>query len=231
MTTTDVTPIARTAASDAVTGLGWRYLFACLGASVSVSSPQEALELVGELVTAFGDDFDAHLRVDLRPGVVELRLTTASIGNVTARDVALAGEVSAVVGRFGLETRPAAGHGVQTFEIAIDALDIPRIRPFWLAVMGYVDDPQGSGPANALVDPVWQAPSIWFQQMDAPREQRNRIHFDLSVAHDEAPGRIEAAVAAGGTVIDEDAAPSFWVLADPEGNEICICTWQGRDRD
>ena len=24
-------------------------------------------------------------------------------------------------------------------------------------------------------------------------------------------------------------APAFWVLADPEGNEACICTWQGRD--
>ena len=24
-------------------------------------------------------------------------------------------------------------------------------------------------------------------------------------------------------------APAFWVLADPEGNEACVCTWQGRD--
>jgi 4a-hydroxytetrahydrobiopterin dehydratase len=24
-------------------------------------------------------------------------------------------------------------------------------------------------------------------------------------------------------------APAFWVLADPEGNEACITTWQGRD--
>ncbi len=22
---------------------------------------------------------------------------------------------------------------------------------------------------------------------------------------------------------------SFWVLADVEGNEVCVCTWQDRD--
>ncbi|WP_418607938.1 hypothetical protein [Georgenia sp. SUBG003] len=24
-------------------------------------------------------------------------------------------------------------------------------------------------------------------------------------------------------------APAWWVLADAEGNEACVCTWQGRD--
>jgi 4a-hydroxytetrahydrobiopterin dehydratase len=65
--------------------------------------------------------------------------------------------------------------------------------------------------------------------MDAPRPQRNRIHFDVSVAHDEAQERIAAAVAAGGTLTYDAEAPAFWVLADPEGNEACVTTWQGRD--
>jgi 4a-hydroxytetrahydrobiopterin dehydratase len=65
--------------------------------------------------------------------------------------------------------------------------------------------------------------------MDAPRPQRNRIHVDVSVPHDEAPLRIEATLAAGGTVQSDAEAPAFWVLADPEGNEACITTWQGRD--
>ena len=41
--------------------------------------------------------------------------------------------------------------------------------------------------------------------------------------------RTHAALAAGGVMRDAGAAPSFWVLADPEGNEACVCTWQGRD--
>jgi 4a-hydroxytetrahydrobiopterin dehydratase len=117
---------------------------------------------------------------------------------------------------------------VQGLEIGIDALDIPAIRPFWRAVLGYVDEPGQDGPPNGLVDPVGQGPAIWFQQMDAPRPQRNRIHFDVSVPHDEAAGRIAATLAAGGR-LTYDEAPAFWVLADPEGNEACVCTWQGRD--
>src|ERR1700722_7423306 len=117
---------------------------------------------------------------------------------------------------------------VQGLEIGIDALDIPAIRPFWRAVLGYVDEPGQDGPPNGLVDPVGQGPAIWFQQMDAPRPQRNRIHFDVSVPHDEAAGRIAAALAAGGR-LTYDEAPAFWLLAVPEGNEACVCTWQGRD--
>jgi 4a-hydroxytetrahydrobiopterin dehydratase len=49
------------------------------------------------------------------------------------------------------------------------------------------------------------------------------------VPHDEASQRIRAALAAGGTLVSDRRAPAFWVLADPEGNEACVTTWQGRD--
>ena len=29
-------------------------------------------------------------------------------------------------------------------------------------------------------------------------------------------------------LLTDEYAPSFWVLADAEGNEACVCTWQGR---
>jgi 4a-hydroxytetrahydrobiopterin dehydratase len=80
-----------------------------------------------------------------------------------------------------------------------------------------------------LVDPAWQGPAIWFQQMDEPRTQRNRIHLDLTVPHDEADARVQAALAAGGVLVSDAAARSFWILADSEGNEVCICTWQDRE--
>ncbi|MFI1760772.1 VOC family protein [Streptomyces sp. NPDC020800] len=40
--------------------------------------------------------------------------------------------------------------------------------------------------------------------------------------------RIDAALAVGGTLVSDAEAPSFWVLADPEGNRVCLCTWQDR---
>ncbi|MER5928474.1 VOC family protein, partial [Streptomyces mirabilis] len=96
-------------------------------------------------------------------------------------------------------------------------------------------DPPSEGQRSAvvekdpLIDPVGQGPAIWFQQMDRARPQRNRIHFDICVPHDEAPRRIETALAAGGRLVSATRAPAFWVLADLEGNEACVTTWQGRD--
>ena len=111
-----------------------------------------------------------------------------------------------------------------------DALDIPAVRPFWKAITGYVDEPGPSDLSDGLIDPAGRGPAIWFQQMDAPRhDRRNRIHLDLDVAHDAAADRLAAALAAGGRLLSDAAAPAYWVLADPEGNEVCICTWQGRD--
>jgi 4a-hydroxytetrahydrobiopterin dehydratase len=123
----------------------------------------------------------------------------------------------------------AAARSVQLIEIGIDALDIPSIRPFWKAAMAYGDEGEKNGPKDALIDTLGQGPAIWFQQMDAPRPQRNRIHFDISVPHDEARSRMAAIEAAGGTLVNDKEAPAFWVYADPEGNEVCITTWQGRD--
>ncbi len=152
-------------------------------------------------------------------------------GSLTASDVELVRRISAHLTERGLraDSRAAAPRSVQVLEIAIDALDIASIRPFWQAALGYGDEPGHAGPQDAIIDPVGQGPAVWFQQMTEPRSQRNRIHLDISVPHDEAPARIEAALTAGGTLVSDSHAPAFWVLADAEGNEACITTWQGRD--
>jgi 4a-hydroxytetrahydrobiopterin dehydratase len=118
---------------------------------------------------------------------------------------------------------------VQSVEIAIDALDIPAIRPFWKAVLAYQDEPGHSAPDDPIVDPVGQLPAVWFQQMTGPRPDRNRIHLDVTVAHDQAEARVAAALAAGGVLVNDDQARAFWVLADAEGNEACVCTWLDRE--
>ena len=79
----------------------------------------------------------------------------------------------------------------------------------------------------SIHDPGGVGPGFWFQQMDEPRPQRNRIHLDVIVPEDEVDDRIEAALAAGGTLVSDAAARAFWILADPEGNEACLCTWRG----
>jgi 4a-hydroxytetrahydrobiopterin dehydratase len=228
------TPLSRTAASEAVEPIGWRYLLGTLRVWVPVSSMRQGSDVAAAAVVACGEDADDHLRVDLRPDGVELALQARGVGAVTVRDTQLAHRIAAAVAGLGL--RPAGATAaesprpVQLLELAIDALDIPAIRPFWKAVMAFADEPGRSGPEDAIVDPTGQLPAIWFQQMDAPRPQRNRVHFDITVAHDEAEGRMRAALDAGGRLVDDSHARSFWVLADPEGNEVCVCTWTDRDR-
>ncbi len=224
------TKLSRAEASAAVSGIGWRLILGEFRTEVLTGSLPLAADVAARAAAVAGAE--GHLRMDVRADRLVLSLQTATIGWVTPRDIELAHRISAVVGEFRLTTQTGVGgdtRSVQVLEIGIDALDAAAIRPFWQAVLGYADEPGRSGPQDALVDPVGQGPAIWFQQMDAPRPQRNRIHFDVSVPHDEAHQRIQATIAAGGTLVYDAEAPAFWVLADPEGNEACITTWQGRD--
>jgi len=184
-------------------------------------------------IAASGQDGDGHLRIDLRADRVELSLQTRALDAVTGRDTQLAHRIAEAVTGLGLEmtgqTSAQSPRPVQMLELAIDALDIAAIRPFWKAVLACTGVPGQDGPQDALADPAGQLPALWFQQMDAPRPQRNRIHFDITVAHDEAEARVAAALAAGGRLVNDSCARSFWVLADAEGNEVCVCTWTDRD--
>jgi 4a-hydroxytetrahydrobiopterin dehydratase len=225
--------LTRTEASRATDSIGWRYLLGTLAASVPVTSLGQAATVAAVATAACGADADGHLRIDLRADRVELSLADRRRLGATRRDTELAAAVTTALAGVGAAVAGPVSEQhprpVQMLEIAIDALDIPAIRPFWKAVLGYGDEPGRAGPADAIVDPAGQLPAFWFQQMDQPRPQRNRIHLDITVAHDEAGPRIRAALDAGGVLVSDAEAPAFWLLADAEGNEICVCTWQGRD--
>jgi 4a-hydroxytetrahydrobiopterin dehydratase len=154
---------------------------------------------IGELAAAAGHDPD----VDVRPQSVTVRLCTAEVQGLTSRDAGLASRISAAAARLQAPADPAA---VQHVQVAIDALDIARVRPFWL-------------------DAHRQGPTFWFQQMEAPRTERNRFHVDIYVPHDQVQARIDAALAAGGRVVSDAHAPGWWTLADPEGNEADLAIW------
>jgi 4a-hydroxytetrahydrobiopterin dehydratase len=230
--------LTRQEASDAVTGWGWRLVLGALVTYVPAGSLAEAADIAARMTAAIGSHPGQELRLDIRDDRLILGVQSAARASVTTGEIELAHRISAFVSTLGLATDAAVstagsgrtpGRSAQLLEIGIDALDIAAIRPFWKAILGYGDEPGASGPEDAVADPAGQGPAIWFQQMDAPRPQRNRIHFDISVPHDEAQSRMQATLAAGGRLVYDAEAPAFWVLADPEGNEACITTWQGRD--
>jgi 4a-hydroxytetrahydrobiopterin dehydratase len=224
--------LTRGQVSAAVGTLGWRLILGAVCTEVDAPSLVRAAEVAGIAAAGAGRDGQHRMTIDVRGDRAVLRLMPPAGGLATGVEVRLAREVSEALAARGFTTTPGRADrpcGLQGLEIAIDAIDIPKVRPFWKAVTGYVDEHGPSDLTAGLIDPVGRGPAIWFQQMDTPRPQRNRIHLDVDVPHDTAQARLKAALAAGGTLLDDRAAPAFWVLADHEGNEVCICTWQGRD--
>lgn len=173
------------------------------------------------LVDAIGALADAAPDVDLRPAGVTVRLVADEQNGLRGEYVDLAQRISATARELGAVADPAT---VEDVQVTIDAVDIPAVRAFWRAVLGYREVGE-----EDLLDPRAHGPSFWFQQMDAPRPQRNRLHVDVFVPHDQAEARVAAALAAGGRLVDDRHAPGWWTLADPEGNEVDMASWVGRD--
>ncbi len=216
-------PLPSSVVAASVDPRHWRVVLRQVRAVFRTAGYAQGAELVAR-VAGLAGALGHHPEVVLRPGSVLVVSTSRDVegrdgGGLTERDVALATGISALADELGLSAVTGAAQAV---EVAIDALDIPAVRPFWRAVLGYEE------VDGALVDPVGTAAPFWFQQMDAPRTQRGRFHIDVSVGEDEAAGRIAAALAAGGHLVTDTHAPAWWVLADVEGNEACVSTWQGR---
>lgn len=215
--------LTRQQISDAVAEHGWRLILGTVQTHVLTESLGVGAQFAGRVAEISGAD--GHVLFDLRDDRVVVTVRSPDEDWVRPEDIELALEITSLAHALGLPVQVAGEPRTpQTIEIGIDALDIPAVLPFWKAVLGYVQ--QGR---NALIDPLFAGPAVWFQQMDEPRPQRNRIHFDITVAHEEAEPRIQAALAAGGVLVSDAQARACWVLADAEGNEVCVCTWQDRD--
>jgi 4a-hydroxytetrahydrobiopterin dehydratase len=195
--------------------LGWRVLAYAACTHFRTASLTKGATLAGA-IAKLAEGSGRRPDVDLRSNGVTVRIKVNETGELSEGDVAFAREISTAARELGL---PVDLTGLQSYQIAIDALVIPDVMPFWAAVLGYLQI------ADILVDPHFEGPTIWFQQMDAPRPQRNRIHIDLYLPEDQAQARIQAAVAAGGRIVNDADAPGWWTLADPEGNEVDVAPW------
>ncbi|MYR08088.1 pterin-4-alpha-carbinolamine dehydratase [Gordonia sp. SID5947] len=222
MTGSSGTPVSAAAATEALSE-PWRVLADTVCAAYKTGGMVKGGEFVAKIIDA-AEAVQHHPDIELRYGSVHLVLTTHSAHRLTEADVGLANTISAIAADLDLQPLPAPP---ARFDLAVDALDIAGVRPFWKAVLGYRDEPEN--PHIDLTDPAGILPGIWFQQMGEARTERNRLHVDLWVPHDVVEDRIAAAVDAGGQLVTDEFAPEWWVLADPEGNEVCLCTWQNRD--
>jgi 4a-hydroxytetrahydrobiopterin dehydratase len=164
--------------------------------------------------------------VDVRHDGVTVRLVTYTDDyyGMTRGDVEMARQISAAARRLGLSADPSA---VQSVLVIPGATSITDVMPFWRAALGY--ERRRDSPAEDLVDPRGRGPGFWFEQMNQPRgDGGGAIHVAVWVPYDQTHGRIAGALAAGGRMVRDEFAPSWWTLADAAGNEIDIATTRGR---
>lgn len=193
----------------------WVVLHGGATAVFGVASLGAAAELAGALAAVSGVAGSGVL-LTLADDRVSARLVRGAF-RLEEQHVALARTISATARSLGATADRAA---VQEVQIAVaakpDSLDVG----FWRAVLGYAplaDD-------NA-VDPLGHGSTVWMQDLDPGKPLRHAMHLDVSVARDQVQARVAAALAAGGYLVEEGAAPEFWILADRAGNRVCVAGW------
>jgi len=201
---------------------GWTYDGAALVKRFVFADFAAAIDFMASVRPAI-DELNHHPEWTNVYNRVDVRLNSHDVGGVTSRDVALARTISELASAAGVTARPER---TSVLELGLDSADEAQIRPFWAALLDY-DTVEAWGELQ-LRDATGRRASIWFQPTDAHDVPRQRWHLDLRIPPEVVEGRIAAALAAGGELVDDSAAPAYWVLADPQGNRACLTTWQGR---
>ena len=184
---------------------------------------EEAVQLV-RLVAQDAELMNHHPDIDLRWCTVSFTLSTHSAGGLTQLDVELAHQMLQAVAAVGAQSLPAP----ERVEIAVDVVDADAVRDFWRAGLGYVRSAAARLPRRSSCTPGTgggprcgssSSPRTTLGARSAPGFTSTSTYRTT-----QAEARVQACLDAGGRLVEDSHAPSWWVLADPEGNELCICT-------
>lgn len=108
--------------------------------------------------------------------------------------------------------------------LVLDCSDPEKLAEFWSAALGYTTL-GGAGGYVLLVDESGRQPKLLLQRVAEAKTGKNRMHFDIETPRvDDEVTRLEALGARRreGSAIEEHG--NRWVvMADPEGNEFCVC--------
>jgi 4a-hydroxytetrahydrobiopterin dehydratase len=165
--------------------------------------------------------------IDIRRDGVLVRTVTERVDlfGISQNDLDVAILVSSMAANLRLKADPTR---VQGLLIVPGGTDRAKVMPFWRAVTGYV--PRPDSPDQDLVDPNDRNTPLWFEEMDELRPGNlGAIHIAVWVGVDQAQARVDAALAAGGRLVSDKHAPTWWTLADAYGNEVDIATVENRD--
>lgn len=210
----------------------WRKLAQGLHARYLVRDFSTGARFVAAVGEA-GDAMGHHPIASIGDGYVHLKLSSDDaiyrdgegtehvVEWVTQQDLDLAERITEIAAEHRLEADPGS---VSVIELGLDTGQSGTIAPVWAALLTGRADSQGHGsPSDEVRDASGRVPNLWFGDAAEDADTRQRFHLEVYVAAETAPQRIAAAVAAGGTVIDDSNAPALTVIADQDGNQGVIC--------
>ncbi|MEU9416519.1 VOC family protein [Streptomyces sp. NPDC051000] len=112
--------------------------------------------------------------------------------------------------------------------ITFDALDPYKTAEFWSAVTGYPIHPDDvEGDDEILLEPGQPGvPGLLFIRVPDAKAVKNRVHLDIQPPAGTRDETVARLIGLGARIVDdrraEDGVLGWVVLADPEGNELCI---------
>jgi 4a-hydroxytetrahydrobiopterin dehydratase len=198
----------------------WRKVLNRLRARFRTGDFATGLALV-DRIGAAAEEADHHPDVQLTYPEVIVTLSSHDVGGITGRDVDLARRISELAREVGASADVV---GLTEVELALDTTRSDENGRFYAALL------DAQLPHGEPVDPSGQVPGLWFQEPgeDGPAlpasDHDQRWHLDVWVPHDQGEARLQAVLDAGGRLVSDAAAPSYWVVEDADGNRSCICT-------
>jgi predicted enzyme related to lactoylglutathione lyase len=120
---------------------------------------------------------------------------------------------------------------MSSFGLVLDCSDPDTLADFWSAALGY-ESVGSAGNYVLLVSPTPGRPKLLLQRVPEPKTTKNRMHLDIEVREVQPEAtRLEGLGASRLRAELQSEHGSTWILmADPEGNEFCVCdAGQGSD--
>lgn len=137
------------------------------------------------------------------------------------------------------------------FQVTVDSENPHTQAKWWAEALGWAVEPSDENFIRGLIEAghaqesdtevfegvlVWREgaaisdpehpgrPRVLFQLVPETKSVKNRLHLDLRVG-DDRESVADKLVTAGATILHRGRqGPSEWItMADPEGNEFCVC--------
>jgi predicted enzyme related to lactoylglutathione lyase len=124
-----------------------------------------------------------------------------------------------------LEPRARTRGAGSLASIVVDAADPAALARWWEQATGWTIGSE-SAAAASLHRPGDRPPDLDFVRVTDPKIVKDRLHLDVApLAGDDQLAEVERLIALGATPVDVGQRGVPWVvLADPEGNELCVLT-------